>query len=210
MVASLYSPAMGSWKCQCAPADCYRPQLERTVCITLSKTSITLTPKPLCPLQRATLLRVKWAGAAGGWGGVAGGGAHPVAQLDPGAHICPVHSSPALRSLLRLSLGQLLRWTISWLSALDRALLGIFQTSPSLEAFTVPSSGDLTTRPTPPHPKSLFCFPCRGPDELHSQAVCPGFPIHSQSVRCRFRKVSQSITYHMSMCSRDSCAGMNL
>lgn len=35
------------------------------------------------------LLRVKRDGAAGGWGGAAGGGAHPVAQLDPGVHICP-------------------------------------------------------------------------------------------------------------------------
>lgn len=51
--------------------------------------SIILTPNPPRPLQRVTLLCVKWAGAAGGWGGVAGGGAHPVAQLDPGAHICP-------------------------------------------------------------------------------------------------------------------------
>lgn len=35
------------------------------------------------------LLRVERAGAAGGWGGEAGGAACPVAQLDPGAHICP-------------------------------------------------------------------------------------------------------------------------
>lgn len=159
MVASLYSPAMGGWKCQCAPANCYRPQLERTVCTTLSKTSITLTPEPPCPLQRVMLHLVKWAGAAGGWGGVAGGGAHPVAQLDPEAHVCPVHSSPALRSLLRLSLGRLLCWTISWLSALGRDLLGIFQTSPSLEAFTVPSSRDLTTHPTPPQIPVLLSSP---------------------------------------------------
>lgn len=74
--------------------------------------NIILTPKPLRPLQQVMLLRVKWAGAAGGWGGAAGGGARPVAQLDPGAHICP--RLPILRSLLRLSLGQLLGWTISW------------------------------------------------------------------------------------------------
>lgn len=35
------------------------------------------------------LLCVERAGAAEGWGGEAGGGACPVAQLHPGAHICP-------------------------------------------------------------------------------------------------------------------------
>lgn len=36
-----------------------------------------------------TLLCAKWAGAAGGWGGAAVGGVHPVAHLDPGVRICP-------------------------------------------------------------------------------------------------------------------------
>lgn len=43
---------------------------------------IILTPNPLLQVM---LLRA----AAGGWGWTAGGGAGPVAQLDPGAHICP-------------------------------------------------------------------------------------------------------------------------
>ena len=111
-----------------------------------------------------------------------------------------VHGSPSLRSLSRLSLGQLLRWTTSWPSALGRALHGIFQPSPSLLAFIVPSSMDSK------NPKSLFCFlalcnPLRGPAELHSQAACPRFPIHSQSARSRFRKVFQSVTHHTSACS---------
>jgi len=110
-----------------------------------------------------------------------------------------VHGSPSLRTLLRLSLGQLSCWTISWPSAQGRALLGIFQSSPSLLAFTVPSSTDLKT------PKPLFffialCNPLRCPAELHSQAACPRFPIHSQSVRSRFRKVFQCVSHHTSAC----------
>lgn len=35
------------------------------------------------------LLCVERAGAAVGWGAEVGGGACPVAQLDPGVHICP-------------------------------------------------------------------------------------------------------------------------
>lgn len=157
--------------------------------------NIILTPKPLRPLQQVMLLHVKWAGAAGGWGGAAGGRARPVAQLDPGAHICP--RLPILEEPLEAQPWPAFR--LDNLLALGRALHGIFQPSPSLLAFTVPSSIDLK------NPKSLFCFlalsnPLRGPAELHSQAVCPRFPIHSQSVRSRFRKVFASVTHHTSAC----------
>lgn len=47
---------------------------------------IILTPNLL---QGVMLLCVERAGAAGGWGGKAGGGACPVTQLDLGVHICP-------------------------------------------------------------------------------------------------------------------------
>lgn len=63
-----------------------------------------------------------------------------------------VQASPSLKSLLRLSLGQLLCWTNPWTSSLGRAFLGILQPSPSSLAFTVSSSRDLKP------PKSLFYF----------------------------------------------------
>lgn len=146
------------------------------------------------------LLRAKWAGAAGGWGGAAGGGGGENVQWHSWSQErTSVHGSPSSRSLLRLSLGQLLHWTISWPSALGRDLHGIFQPFPSLLAFTVPSRIDLKP------PKPLFCFlalcdPLYGPAELHSQAACPRFPIHSQPVRSRLRKAFQSITHPMSAC----------
>lgn len=149
--------------------------------------SVVLTPNLL---QQAMLLCVERAGAAG---------EEEHIQWHSWIQECTsVQNSPSLRSLLRLSLGQLLCRTNSWTSARGRAFLGIFQPSPSPLAFTVPSSRDLKP------PKSPFYFLSfsmqSSPCELLSQAACPRFPIHFQSGRSRVRKVFQRVTHHMSAC----------
>lgn len=65
-----------------------------------------------------------------------------------------VQGSPSLRSLLRLSLGQLLCWTNSWTSALGRAFLGIFSALSLTSGFYCPFKQRLKTPQIP----VLFSF----------------------------------------------------
>lgn len=109
-----------------------------------------------------------------------------------------VQGSPSLRSLLRLSLGQLLCLTNSWTAALGRTFPGIFQPSPSPLAFPVPSSRDLNP-PTPNPCFIFFLFLCNshcGPAELLSQAV-QGFPSISSLEEAGSGRFSK---HHMSLC----------
>lgn len=110
-----------------------------------------------------------------------------------------VQGSPSLRSVLRLSLGQLLCRTNSWASALGRAFLGIFPAFSLTSGFYCPFKQRLNS---PQIPVFIFflslCNPHCGPAELLSRATCPRFPIHFQPGRSRVRKVFQSVTHHMS------------
>lgn len=113
-----------------------------------------------------------------------------------------VQGSPSLRSLLGLSLGQLLHWTNSLGFSPRQSLPWDFPAFSFTSGFHCPFNQRFKS------PKSLFYFlsfflyAILTVAQLNSfqQATCPRFPIHSQSGRSRVRKVFQSITHPKSAC----------